>query len=315
MLPPSPLFSGCADSIHSDANRNATQVLSGPNANQLTGPAGKGHARGGDPEFERWQRNVLEGLPPKRFQVAAAGGSLNSLEMSPREILVLGGHPASGKTALAQQLMFDALSQPGQSELRALVCNVEMPLGALLDRELSRMSGVPYSLIRKREVASELMERIHPCLESLSTLYQRITFLQPPFSASRLVSEAWELGPDIVVVDYIQRLRAHGNESRIQVSAVMESLREIASGGSAVIAVAALNRSSHDTGGQAASNFRDSSEIEYGADSAYILDRKLGLPNATLKCVKRRYGTPEDLKLTFDGDRQLFTPREQESVR
>lgn len=210
--------------------------------------------------------------------------------------------------------MFDAPSQPGQAELTALVCNVEMPVSALLDRELARLSGVLLSQIRRREFADKAMERIHPCLERLEQIHKRITFLSPSFSASRLLEVAWEMHAGIVVVDYVQRPRANGNESRMQVSAVMECVRELAAGGSAVIAVAALNRSSQDTGGPSASNFRDSSEIEYGADSAYILDRNLVFPNAMLKCVKRRYGMPEHLQLKFDGERQLFTCREQEGV-
>lgn len=278
----------------------------------MTGNVRTKHEQTVQTAFELWRESITNRTVPEQIHLGAAGGALNTLGLTRRELLLLGGHPGSGKTALAQQLMFDALRQPAQTHLTALVCNVEMPVEALFDRELARVSGVPYGQIRQRTFPYDATDRLDVCMAQLDEVTTRITFLGPPFSAERLVNAAWETGADIVVVDYLQRLRAHGIESRVQVAAAMEAVREIADGGAAVIAVAALNRNSYETAAQSSGSFRDSSEIEYGADSAYIIQRDPKSQNAKLKCVKRRYGSPTDLKLQFDGDRQMFTSREQD---
>ena len=62
-------------------------------------PDGTGNARRSEvseSEFKRWRRGVLERKPRRTIQVAPAGELLNSLKVLPREILVLGGLPASG---------------------------------------------------------------------------------------------------------------------------------------------------------------------------------------------------------------------------
>ena len=264
--------------------------------------------------FDEWSHSITNRTSPTFIQVAEADDPINDLEVAPRQILVLGGHPGSGKTALAQQLVFDALRQPGQDELRALICNVEMPVSALLDRELARVSGVPYLQIRQRSYDDKGMDRIRPVLEHLPKILGRMKFMEPPFTAVQLMKEATNFGADLIIVDYVQRLRAEGSDARIQVSSAMESLRDIADAGRTVVAVAALNRTSYDVASHTSGSFRDSSEIEYGADAAYILERRPASSAATLKCVKRRYGEPRNLELQFDGDRQLFKRKKAEVV-
>ena len=56
-------------------------------------------------------------------------------------------------------------------------------------------------------------------------------------------------------------------------------------------------------------SFRESSELEFGADDAFILapdakDAEL----VTLKHLKSRHGEQRDIALTFDKTRQAFTP-------
>jgi replicative DNA helicase len=58
-------------------------------------------------------------------------------------------------------------------------------------------------------------------------------------------------------------------------------------------------------------SFRESSELEFGADDAFILapdgdDAEL----ITLKHLKSRHGEQRDIALTFDKTRQSFSPSE-----
>ena len=52
-------------------------------------------------------------------------------------------------------------------------------------------------------------------------------------------------------------------------------------------------------------SFRGSSEREFGADSAYILDKKSN-GTALLKCEKQRFGALRDVHLRFFGSLQRF---------
>ena len=65
----------------------------------------------------------------------------------------------------------------------------------------------------------------------------------------------------------------------------------------------------------ALASFRESSELEFGADDAFILV-PTGESAVTLKHLKARHAEPKDLVLNFDRKRQRFTPVEtQEGPR
>ena len=53
-------------------------------------------------------------------------------------------------------------------------------------------------------------------------------------------------------------------------------------------------------------SFRESSELEYGSDSAWLLLRDGDSEQVELKCVKNRTGKLCSLQLLFDGSHQSF---------
>jgi replicative DNA helicase len=123
---------------------------------------------------------------------------------------------------------------------------------------------------------------------------------------------------DLLLLDYIQRIAPPGKHAdrRGSVDATMNYLRQFAENGIAVIVVAAVarsrdskGRSSYDEGLSLAS-FRESSELEFGADDAFILapdpdagdDRDAML----LRHLKSRHGEAADLPLRFDRRYQRF---------
>jgi replicative DNA helicase len=146
-----------------------------------------------------------------------------------------------------------------------------------------------------------------------------------PFTVKRLAEAAEALGARLLVVDYVQRFRASdgAREPRQVVAEVMDDLRKLANAGAAVFVLSALARtrgsrgSSYD-GADPLTQFRDSSELEFGTDEAYVLeraDKDTGFL-ATLKHGKCRHGELRDLVLRFDGARQAFeTPMLPELAR
>lgn len=137
----------------------------------------------------------------------------------------------------------------------------------------------------------------------------RVTFAEPPSRMGRLAEAIDGIGARLVVLDYVQRIAPPGGASpdlRTNVPAVMEATRRFADFGLGVPLVSALSRSpdgnAKPTYAKAGMvNLRESSEIEYGGDSAYVLNAA-GL----LRCVKNRHGEPGNIPLAFDGAKQRF---------
>jgi len=118
------------------------------------------------------------------------------------------------------------------------------------------------------------------------------------------------------LLDYIQRIPPPGDhgDRRGAVDATMDYL--FADAGVAVLVVSAVGRGKDSKGrssyaGDALSlaSFRESSELEFGADDAFILvaDAEDG-DAVTLRHLKARHSEARDLQLHFDRAHQRFTP-------
>ena len=266
--------------------------------------------------FDGWRDDVLTGTPPTFYPVGS--GELARIEIGPKLVTLIGGAPGAGKTAFTMQCVVDALRLT--STLRATVCNIEMPPEVLLDRQLSRLSGVDCRLIRYRTIGSEHADRIDQAMNTLETLGERLCFVRPPFDLANVAASADAFDAGLMVLDYIQRIPAPGkhDDRRGSVDATMNYIRQFADAGLAVIVVAAVarskdkrGRSSYDADGLNLASFRESSELEFGADDAFILG-----PNAddtvTLKHLKARHTEAADVLLEFDRQTQSFTPAESQ---
>ena len=125
------------------------------------------------------------------------------------------------------------------------------------------------------------------------------------------------------MLDYIQRIGAAGEhgDRRGAVDSSMGYIRQFADAGVAIIVVAALARSKDAKGrssygeGLNLASFRETSELEYGADDAFILTpADDGEGEATdrvvLRHLKSRHGETRDIALDFDRKHQRFTSAE-----
>lgn len=220
------------------------------------------------------------------------------------------------------QAVVDALRM--SPTIKALICNVEMPPKVLLDRQLARLSGVPLSIIRHRQLTTDNTKRINEGHDTISSFADRLGFLLSPFSLENVAAAADTLQPQIIVLDYIQRLRAttEHTDKRSAIDHSMECIRGFANRGQAVIVVSAVTRtkdkqgrSSYDGDNLNLASFRESSELEFGADDAFILvDNPLDDTQVKLKHLKARYSAAKDLPLCFDRGLQKFTPLKTDEV-
>ncbi len=274
------------------------------------------HFRTAADVFAGWRDDVLSGTPPTLYPIGT--DDLARVEIGPGLVALIGGAPGAGKTAFTMQAVVDALRMT--PDLRAVVCNVEMPAAVLLDRQLARLSGIDGKLIRYRQLDGSHADRIDQAMNTLDALADRLAFVSPPFDLASVAATADAFEAGLILLDYVQRIPPPGDhgDKRGSVNATMDYLRQFADVGIAVIVISAIGRTKDKRGrscytgeGLNLASFRESSELEFGCDDAFILtpdgDDAEG-EGVTLRHLKSRHGEAKDLALTFDRKRQRFTP-------
>lgn len=263
-----------------------------------------------------WRDDVLAGQPPVLYPIGT--GALARLEIGPKLVSLIGGAPGAGKTAFVMQAVVDALRLT--PTLRVCICNIEMPPEVLLDRQLARLSGIDLPTIRFRRLDGTHADRIDQAMNTLELLADRLCFVRPPFDLSNIAATADAFDAGLLVLDYIQCIAPPGNhaDKRGSVDATMNYLRQFADAGAAVVVVAAVSRtkdskgrSSYDGDGLNLASFRESSELEFGADDAFILTPDPKADDLVmLRHLKARHTEAKDVELRFDRRLQRFTPLE-----
>jgi replicative DNA helicase len=246
-------------------------------------------------------------------QLYSIPAPLDGFEVGPGLISALGAGPGTGKTALASQLLFGALEL--NSNLVATIANAEMSFRVLARRELVRRTGLQDKRLRFADLSTSDWIAIDTAANALRPLLERVRWLEPPYRFEQLKLLQNDL-PGFLVVDYLQKFSPDG-EARAGVNAVMALLRHLALDGWGVLALSATTRTSgksssgHDSKSLTLASFKESSEIEFNADSAYLLrdngpiDGKEWLRSIELSCVKNRHGemAPKDLEFNKAGMR------------
>jgi replicative DNA helicase len=264
--------------------------------------------------FDAWENDLWHGDAPEQWPLGP-GALATDLDFGPGQVLLIGGAPGAGKTALATAMIFDALR--AVPKLRALIVNVEMSIDALLNRQLARLSGVDLGIIQRREVRDQWQpsqNRIREAMVILRGLRDRVAFLEPPFTLDHADMARDDFGARAMLLDYIQRIGAPGEHGspREGIEAAMSCIRKMALEGAGVLVLSAVARQRGSTGSDykalGGASFRGSSELEFAADSAYILSDEDSSGASMLRCFKRRNGEPKDLALRFERAEQRFIP-------
>lgn len=262
--------------------------------------------------LQRINAGELPQLLPQR-------AALSGIEIGPGLVTPIGAPPGFGKTALAMQIMFDSLEL--DHELRAVVANAETSFDVLLRRELTRRTRIKSNDIRFGRLAPHDLERINAEIGELIPRLQRVDVLNDPCSLVQLLRLKDE-APGLVVVDYLQKFSPTDKDARQGVNEVMAGLRGLAKLGWSVLCLSATKRDAngrHDSKELSLSSFRESGEVEYNADSAYVLrdngpvDNKPYIRHITLGHVKNRHGEKKNHELRFHMPRMEFTAMPKDS--
>jgi len=257
--------------------------------------------------FGTWLSDVERREPPIRYELPPP---FNVLDVRPGRCIVVGGMPGVGKTSLILQVSIDLLRL--NPTVRLLFANVEMPPLLLLERIVSRLSSVPLSAITDRTLTDQQLGRVRATVELFAPLASRLAFLHSPYSIEHVITACQEFQANIVVLDYVQRFTTHDvTDKREQLEAIMAVMRELCDNGVTAFVVSAVARQKGSGGstydGLGLASFRSSSELEFSADSCYLLYPSDG-GVITLGCLKNRYGPLLNITAVWNASTQTFSP-------
>ena len=265
-------------------------------------------------ELARFMKDLTDG----KKEISYSGGTVgDDFVLAPGRITIIGAPPGAGKTALAAQIAFEALDR--QPDLTLTICNAEMEVRELIKRELSRRSGVAHKTISKGLAALDEQQHAAFCVayEEAVPAVKRTMHMVPPFNCEEL-GKLSLVDPGILIVDYLQKFKSAATDARAGVDEVVSCLRELAMQKWAVLALSATTRSNSRNGGHdpqslSLSSFKESGEIEFNADAAYVLRNKSKdndkVKEIDLDCVKNRAGAMGHVELRFCGDFMRFEQR------
>lgn len=180
---------------------------------------------------------------PPRYR---AGTPFDALDVRAGRVVLIGGAPGTGKTALGLQLVVGMLQN--HPDLRALYACVEMSAADLLARVVARLAGVPVERITDRTFLESEKSRVRKAVELHAPVLDRLAFLEPPFTLDHLAAAADTFGATLLVPDYLQRF-GHGKDLRESLDGLMSGVRQLALAGAAVVAISSVARQKSDKGG------------------------------------------------------------------
>ena len=208
------------------------------------------------------------------------------------DLIILAGRPSMGKTALATNIAYHAAQNIMKSEKKSSVAffSLEMSSEQLSTRILSEQARIRSDDIRRGKVTEEEISRY---IETSRNIYNLPLFIDetPAITIATLSNRARRIkrlfGVSLIVVDYIQLMRANSNknEGRVQeISEITQGLKALAKElGVPILALSQLSRAveQRDDKQPQLADLRESGSIEQDADvvmfvyrEEYYLERK-----------------------------------------
>jgi replicative DNA helicase len=237
--------------------------------------------------------------------------------LRPGQLIVIAGRPGAGKTAFACNLAEHAAVQQGRP---VLIFSLEMGERELLDRFAASISGLPVSALLRGDVSDP---RLLPALDRLKAAPLHIDD-SPALRVEQVRARA--LGVKrrhdlaMVVVDYLQLLRAKAERRHEEVATISRALKALAKELAVpVIALSQLNRASESRNDKrpTLADLRESGQIEQDADLVALLYRDPTHVDGVvaLEIAKQRSGPTGRVLLADQLDRARFRSHEGPVVR
>ena len=226
------------------------------------------------------------------------------------DMIVIGARPGVGKSAFVTQVT-TSLARSGK---RVGFYNLEMQEKQIYERFVVAESGIGLTRLRRAvRFLGDEEERFQRANEVLEK-EERIVITTGSKAMSEIRSESRHMGYDVIVIDYLQLLKAdktyRGNRYA-EVGAISKAIKALAMElNIPVIALSQLNRVSEarDTKEPTMSELREAGDIEQDA-SVILLMWNLSKNDPSrkgIKVEKQRQGRTGKMMLRFNGDLMRF---------
>ncbi len=200
------------------------------------------------------------------------------------DLIIIAGRPSMGKTALATNIAFNAAKKIQEDGRKSTIAffSLEMSSEQLSTRILAEQSRIKSNDIRRGRISEDQFDKFIETSKNISELPLYIDET-PAISIAALSNRARRIkrlyGLDMVVVDYIQLMRAANfRDGRVQeISEITQGLKAIAKELSVpVLALSQLSRAveSRDDKKPLLSDLRESGSIEQDADVVMFVFRE-----------------------------------------
>lgn len=215
----------------------------------------------------------------------------------PGELCYIGARPGVGKTALALEFA-RYVARRGTT---VLVVSREMTKHALTRRMLAQEGKVHASLLRRGTLGTSDWPKFTAAAGTLSALPIWLTHDVLTIDQIRAEVAHHASPPGLVIVDYLQLIRARATDRRQEVEAVSQGLKAMAMQHSlAVVCLSSLARSQAGADSPPTlASLRESGALEHDADFVILLHRLLGDETTEVNVAKARDGEVGTLKLVF----------------
>lgn len=227
------------------------------------------------------------------------------------DMIVIGARPGVGKSAFVTQIARNI----AKSGKRVGFYNMEMQEKQVYERFVVSESGIGLTRLRRavRFIGDE-EERFHRANELLEK-QEQIVITTGSRAVSEIRAESRHMGYDILIIDYMQLLKAdktYRGDRRAEVGAVSRAIKSLAMElNIPIIALSQLNRLSEmkEDKEPTMSELREAGDIEQDASVILLMwnmDRD-DRSKKGLKIEKQRQGRTGKIAMRFDGDKMRFT--------
>ena len=227
------------------------------------------------------------------------------------DMVVLGGYPSAGKTALAV-----AMAYHQAKDRRVGFYSLETNQYKLADRLLSNLAGIEMPTIKRNQITEEQWQRVADRSDRIRA--RKLELIQASgMTAQDIRADALARRYEVVYIDYLQLIEPESRKVNRteQVSAISRSLQKFAHGtGRLVVALSQLSRQEKASEDKLVeptmSDLRESGQIEQDADAILLLyleePARREESRRILKIAKNKEGTAGKVYLVFDGPFQRF---------
>ena len=226
------------------------------------------------------------------------------LRVRPGRFVIVGAEPSVGKTALAIQCAWH-----WARTRKVGFFSLETDKETLTERLISMLMQIPLSRIQDRNLSDQDWEKV--CAASAEISSVPLEFVQASgMTTADIRAKIQECGYEIIVIDYLQLMRARGGSRYEQVTNISLDLHTIAQSlGVTVVALSQVSRSADDLTPKN-SDLRESGQLEQDADVILMMKlEKQTEPAGPRKIfvTKNKEGELFMSLLAFDGKHQTFS--------